>query len=236
MTRLAPKQEVDQRKPILGKTRQRNENAAFVTSRARVLDPELAKQLIQDRQSRGIDLYDEVWEGVYVMPPMPNLRHQRIVRRVSTVFDGTLVEEGLAEVYPGANVSDRRTNWQTNYRVPDVVVVLKNSQAIDCGTHLFGGPDFLVEIQSPGDDTEEKLLFYRDLRVREVLVIHRDQKHLRLFRHDGNQLVLVQATTFRGKKWLVSEVIPFAFRRVSAKSGARVEIQRTDGKPGSWTV
>jgi Uma2 family endonuclease len=117
-----------------------------------------------------------------------------------------------------------------------MVVVLKNSRAIDCSTHFCGGPDFLVEIQSPGDDTEEKVPFYGKIGVRELLIIHRDKRTLRLLRLEGEELVLVRPSSLEGKEWLVSEVLPLAFRRAVRKGIAVTQVRRTDGKPGLWTV
>src|SRR5204862_406563 len=105
----------------------------------------------------------------------------------------------MGEKYQGANVSDRRKGWDHNYRVPDMVVVLNDSRAVDCGTHFCGGPDFLIEIQSPGDDTEEKVPFYGKIGVRELLVIHRDRRTLRLLRLAGEELVLVEPSVVEGK-------------------------------------
>ncbi len=134
------------------------------------------------------------------------------------------------------NVSDRRKNWRDNYRVPDLVVVLNNSRAVDCGSFWYGGPDFLVEVESPADDTEEKVPFYAKIGVRELLIIHRDKRTLRLLRHDGQDLVLVKPSNGEGKQWLVSEVLPLAFRRTVIKGGPRTEVRRTDGQPGHWTI
>jgi hypothetical protein len=200
------------------------------------VDNGLAEELIRQRQQRGIDLYDEVWEGVYVMPSMPSMPHQKLVHDVEVVLDEVVVREDRGEVYPGANVSDRRSNWKENFRVPDVVVVLKNSRAIDCDTYLYGGPDFLVEIQSPGDETDEKIPFYNKIQVQELLIIHRDTRRLRLYRHNGRQLALVKPTTFQGGKWLVSQVVPLAFRRRIIKGVPKTEVRRTDGTPGTWLV
>ncbi len=137
--------------------------------------------------------------------------------------------EGRGRVQPGANVSDRRDGWEHNYRAPDVVVVLNDTRAIDCGTHWLGGPDFLVEIQSPGDETDEKLPFYTGLQVREILIVQRDTRELRLYRPDGEKLVPVAPSAFQGGKWLVSEVVPFAFRRRGMRRRPRTEVCRTDG-------
>ena len=133
-------------------------------TRTLVLGEDIFEDLVRERKRKGIDLYDEVWDGVYVMPSMPNLAHQRLVHRLEVPLDEVVEQEDRGAVYPGANVSDREHDWKENYRVPDIVVVLKGGRALNCDTHLFGCPDFLVEIQSPGDDTDEKLPFYRRAR------------------------------------------------------------------------
>ncbi len=201
-----------------------------------IRDAGLFDPLIQDRKRKGIDLYDEVWEGVYIMPSMPNNAHQGMVGDLGDVLTEVVKRGKLGSHLPGANVSDRRKGWEYNYRVPDIVVVLKNSRALDCKTHFCGGPDFLVEIQSPGDDTEEKVPFYGKIGVRELLIIHRDKRTLRLLRLQGEELVLVAPTHLDGKEWLISEVLPLAFRRVSRQGKPRNEVRRTDDKPGRWLV
>src|SRR5262249_43854475 len=150
-----------------------------------IRDDGLSDQLIQERKRKGIDLYDEVWEGMYVMPSMPNNAHQLLVSDLDIIFHEVIRKPGLGRGYPGANVSDRRKGWEHNYRVPDHLVVLNNSRAIDCGTHFCCGPDFLTEIESPGDDTEEMVPLYGKIGVRELLIIHRDKRTLRLLRLDG---------------------------------------------------
>jgi Uma2 family endonuclease len=192
--------------------------------------------LIEERKRKGLDLYDEVWEGMYVMPSMPNNAHQRLVGDLHIILDQVTRNAGLGQSYPGANVSDRRKGWDYNHRVPDLLVVLNNSRAVDCGTHFFGGPDFLVEIQSPGDDTEEKVPFYGKIGVRELLIIHRDKRTLQLLRLEGEELLLVKPSLLEGQEWLVSEVLPLAFRRTLSKGVPRTRVRRTDGQAGLWTV
>src|SRR5207302_6718560 len=122
-------------------------------SRLLVLDQDITDDLIRERQRLGNDRYDEVWNGVYVMPAMPNNAHQTLVHKLSHVFDNVVPEDdGI--IQPGANVSDRNAGWTDNYRIPDILVALIGGRAIDRGTHWQGGPDFLVEVESPGDDTE----------------------------------------------------------------------------------
>jgi hypothetical protein len=51
-----------------------------------IRDAGFADQLIQERKRKGIDRHDEVWEGMYVMPSMPNNAHQLLVGDLDDVF------------------------------------------------------------------------------------------------------------------------------------------------------
>jgi Uma2 family endonuclease len=201
-----------------------------------IRDAGVFDQLIQERKRKGRDRYDEVWEGMYVMPSMPSNAHQKLLDDLGDVLTEVVKRGKLGDKFQGANVSDRRKGWEYNFRVPDLVVVLNDSRAVDCGTHFCGGPDFLVEVQSPGDDTEEKVPFYGRIGVRELLIVHRDKRALRLLRLEGEELILVQPSVLEGKEWLVSAVLPLAFRRTLSKGVARTQVRRTDGEPGLWTV
>jgi Uma2 family endonuclease len=202
----------------------------------RIFDADLCRDLIRRRQALGIDKHDEVWEGVYLVPPLANNAHQDVVSFLAVILFNVISLEGLGRVQAGANVSDRQDGWEHNFRAPDVVVVLQSGRAVDCLTHWCGGPDFLIEVASPGDETEEKIPFYAQLQVRELLIVDRDTREPRLYRHDGQQLALVPLSTFRRKPWLVSAVVPLAYRRIDSPNGPRLGIRRTDGKRGTWTV
>jgi Uma2 family endonuclease len=208
----------------------------FFTDQVRILDPALCRAIIRERQLRGIDGYDEVFTGVYIVPPIANNPHQNLVGDLVGIFFIVITSEERGRVQGGANVSDRREGWEQHFRAPDVVVVLNSSRAVDCGTHWLGGPDFLVEVQSPGDETEEKIPFYDQLEIRELLIIHRDTRVIRLLRHDGQQLVEVGRSDAKDKNWLPSAVLPLAFRWKMTKAGPRTEVKRTDGKRKTWTI
>jgi Uma2 family endonuclease len=199
----------------------------------RVLNAGEMQRMIRRRRQLDIDHKDEVWDGVYVIMPDPTLVHQHIVTRMTVILVTVINDAGRGQAFAGTNVSDRRNDWKKNFRVPDVVVVLNEGRAIDCDTHWFGGPDFLVEVQSPGDDTDAKIPFYAELGVRELLIIHRDTRRLRLLRHDGTDLVPVEPDD---KKWLTSAVVPLAFRRTTVGRKAQTEVRRTDKVPGRWTI
>jgi Uma2 family endonuclease len=204
----------------------------------RVLNPNVADEIVRDRRKKGIDGHDEVWDGVYVVPPLANNPHQDLAGDLYMILYEVIKRPRKGRVQPGANVSDRADEeWVDSHRVPDVVVVLNRGRAIDRGTHWFGGPDFIIEVESPGDETDSKIPFYARIGVRELLVVHRDTRRLRLFRHDGTDLAPVEVSELEGKKWLVSAVVPLAFRRTTAGGrGPRTEVRRTDGTPGQWVV
>ena len=201
-----------------------------------ILDQDLIREFIQDRRDREIDQYDEVWEGVYIVPPIATNPHQDLVGAMAAILFNVIVLEARGRVFPGANVSDRRVGWKRRFRGPDVVVVLNGGRAVDCTTHWMGGPDFLIEVQTPGDQTEEKIPFYSQIGVQELLIVHRDTRELRLYRHNGNELVQIKPSDLQGVKWLVSKIVPLAFRRKVVRSGPLTEVQRTDGIAGNWTI
>src|SRR5437762_10470343 len=72
-----------------------------------VLDRDVSRDLIRKRKRLGIDRHDEIWDGVYVMPSMPNLVHQRLVGKLVALLIDVVEGEERGEVFPGANVSDR---------------------------------------------------------------------------------------------------------------------------------
>ncbi|HEY1381124.1 MAG TPA: Uma2 family endonuclease [Gemmataceae bacterium] len=201
----------------------------------RVVNAELADSMIDERRRLGIDGHDEIWDGVYVIPPTLTIKHQAILRDVGLILMKVLDKSGGDQVLLGANVSDRPgPDWLKNVRVPDIVVVLDGSRAVDCDTHYCGGPDFLVEIHSPGDETKAKIPFYARIGVRELLVIHRDTRRLRLFRHDGTDLAPAQPDC--KAKELTSAVVPLAFRRTTSGGRPRTQVRRTDGTAGRWVI
>jgi Uma2 family endonuclease len=202
----------------------------------RIRDPLLIRDYICARQGMGIDQHDEVWEGVYVVPPLANNQHQAIVAWLVGLLFNVVNLENRGKVFPGANVSDRRDGWTHNFRAPDIVVVLNGSTAEDCGTHWCGGPDFLVEVRSGKPDmVEEKFPFYSKIGVRELLVIDRDSREVTLYRSTASTMEPVVATMIGGRKWLASELVSLAFRRKMRSGQPETEIIRTDDTDGLWT-
>lgn len=189
-----------------------------------LLDSGLEKRIRDERRAWGADHHDEVWEGIYRVTPLPNNEHQQIVGQFVTILQSTIGWQGLGEVWPGVNVSDRTDDWTKNYRCPDVAVYLKGTAAQNCGSYWLGGPDFLIEVVSPGDDSRAKLPFYAKVGTREVLIVERDPWLLELFRLEGERLVSAGVSDFARASLLASQVVPFTFRLVSGSPRPKVEI------------
>jgi Uma2 family endonuclease len=200
-----------------------------------IRDPILGGDLLAERRRTGADRYDEVWEGVYVMPPLPNNEHQQLVMCLGAVLQEVLGWPGLGLVFPGVNVSDRDEGWEHNYRVPDLAVFLPGGKAQSRDTHWVGGPDFAVEITSPHDDTRAKVPFYGQVGVRELLLIDRHPWRLELYRLQGQQLTLAGQATPEQPAVLASQVVPLSFNVRPGTGRPLVEVVR-QGEERAWLV
>jgi Uma2 family endonuclease len=195
----------------------------------------LEERLIEERRAAGADRYDEVWDGVYVMSPMPNVEHQRFVGKLNTVFEIAVDWAGLGEAFPGVNISDRKDDWTKNYRCPDVAVFLNDTQAESRGTFWYGGPDFAIEIISDDDRTRDKFDFYAKVNTRELLIVDRDPWALELYRLTDGELRLVGTSTHDSSLVLSSEIVPLSFCLKAGTQRPVIEIRHDDGRQ-KWRV
>jgi Uma2 family endonuclease len=200
-----------------------------------VLDPDMAKDYIRQRRESGNDRWDEVWDGVYILMPNPNVEHQDIATGLSAIFRVQLDWAGRGRTFQGVNVSDQPVDWTRNYRCPDVAVYLPGNPAVDRGAYWQGGPDFAVEVISPDDRSREKLEFYASVGVRELLLIDRDPWGLELYRRRGSEWDLVGTSKPDQPVSLASAVLPLSFRLVPGPSRPIIEVVSADGAQ-TWAV
>lgn len=196
-------------------------------------DPFLEAELKAQRQLSGAGRWDEVWEGVYVIPPPVDDEHQDVQLGVASAVlharpTGALVRAGV-------NVSDRDEDWKHNYRCPDVVAFLPGSSAKNRGAYWLGGPDFAVEIISPHDRSRDKLPFYVSVNVRELLLVDRHPWALELHVLDGTTYTLHGTSTLSAPTPLRSSVLPLSFRLVPGSLRPQIEILHHDGQQ-RWTA
>ena len=140
---------------------------------------EMPQHLLDERAAKGLDRWDEMWEGVLHMPPMPNREHQDLALALGSWLRihwamplGNRVHGPINLASPGG--------WPKDYRIPDLVLLTPEVFAIDHNEYFEGPPTVAVEIRSPGDDTFEKMPFYAKLGVPELWIIDRDTKRVQL--------------------------------------------------------
>ena len=166
-----------------------------------------------ERHRRGADRFDEMWDGVLHMAPAPAYEQQRIVSAVLVFLAPLCERRGQGVLALGINVFNEMSP-APDYRIPDFTFVASGREGLLARDGVRGGgPDAVIEVRSPDDETYDKLPFFARLGVREVIVIDRDTKQPEIFRLAGSQYVAVQADSDR---WLRSEVMHVRFRRTDA--------------------
>jgi hypothetical protein len=200
-----------------------------------ILDPELSREICEERETRKLDRWDEVWDGLHVVAAVPNNEHQKLVMQLAVPFSSVVDWDAGEQVLPGANVSDREKGWKKNYRIPDVLVFLRGNLAKNCHTHWRGGPDLAVEIVSPGDQPRKKLDFYAAVGTRELLILDRDPWAQELYQLRRGKLHSIGRSEIPQSATLASKVLPLSFRLL--KGSPRPVIRMTHTATGQkWTA
>lgn len=137
--------------------------------------PIIPPELLAHRKLTGAYRWDEMWDGVLHMQPLPHLAQQDLEAEMEMYLRLRWAPGRGAKAYHQINVA-RPGGWPNDYRIPDLVILLPPRFAIDRNEYFEGGPDVVVEIHSPDDEAYEKLPFYARLGVPEVWIIHRDTK------------------------------------------------------------
>ena len=132
--------------------------------RALIVAPEAG--WLEDRRRRGIDCWDEVWDGVLHVPPEPSSFHQRLEGRLVEVLAPLARARGL-EAIPTLSILDP-ADHDRNYRTPDLLV-LDPQYVIRRGTE--GSVELVIEILSPGDESRDKFPFYAARGVKEIWLV-----------------------------------------------------------------
>ena len=127
-----------------------------------VRDPQPAefKALLERRRRLGQDLFDEVWEGVLHMNPVPHSRHGRLEWQLAGILAPLAAAAGLRAL------GQFNLGEEGDYRVPDGALVRPGPDAVYLPTAAL-----VLEIVSPGDESWEKLGFYAAHTVDELLIV-----------------------------------------------------------------
>jgi Uma2 family endonuclease len=181
---------------------------------------EVSPAELQHRKAIGADRWDEMWEGVLHMPPAPSNEHQRVLDELIAFLLVLFRRTKRGTLRSGINVFDESSSTES-YRIPDATFVAAGRERLlaDDGVR-GGGPDAVIEIRSPGDETHDKLPFYAARRVREVVVIDRDSKRPEVYRLAGSSYLSVSADR---DGWLTAETMRVRLRQAPGSTTLVVE-------------
>lgn len=171
----------------------------------KVLILDAPESMLDERRRMGLDGLDEMWSGVLHMVPPPGGPHQRMGAQLLLVL-GPLAERRALQPHYEAGLF--RT--AEDYRVPDQMYCRAESLS-ERGAE---GAELVVEILSPGDETNEKVDFYAGLGVREMLVVHPDDHRVELLRAVDQRLLPVSADADGS---VGSEVLGVTFATVQSR-------------------
>lgn len=179
---------------------------------------EVPSFILQWRQQTGATRWDEIWEGVLHMPPMPNRDHQELEGDLEWWLHEWWEGTGDNRVYHQINLAGIG-GWPSNYRIPDLVLLSPDRFHIDHNEYFEGPPNVVVEIRSPGDETLEKMPFYASLRVPEVWIIDRDTRVPEVHVFVGGEY---RSAAPDADGWILSEATGIMLR---ADAGKRLALQ-----------
>ncbi|MBL8897333.1 MAG: Uma2 family endonuclease [Planctomycetes bacterium] len=183
---------------------------------------DVPQELLDQRRKIGADRWDEVWDGVLHMVPSPNSAHQELVGDLYYWLRSQWTPRSVGRVAMGLNVA-RGTNWRQSYRVPDLSLMLPGGKARDRGEYIEGGPDVLIEVRSPGDETYQKIPFYSEIGVRELWVVDRDTQAVEVHMLEGEAPRLAPANA---EGWISSAATGLELRCAAGRVEMRWASQR----------
>jgi len=131
----------------------------------------------------------EIVDGVLQMSPAPNMRHQRLVRRLIQLLD-QCIPETVGEILPSP-IDVVVCSSPLKVRQPDVMVVLfredgwRDVQALLDAPPGEVIPDLVVEVLSPSKSrvaVQEKIEDYRPAGVREAWIVSPEAQTVEVLR------------------------------------------------------
>ena len=96
---------------------------------------EIESGILDGRRRTGADRWDEMWDGVLHMPPMPNRSHQELELKLGAWLDAFWAVPNGNRVYPPINLA-LPGRWPQDYRIPDLVLLTPDRFQIDCNEYF----------------------------------------------------------------------------------------------------
>ncbi len=148
--------------------------------------------------------YELVDQRLELMSPAPSTIHQLFVATLRDVLNGTCATDYLLILSPIDVVLSHH-----DVRQPDLIVLHRNRMEIVKVRGIFGVPDLVVEVVSPGSfrrDRKEKLVTYTKYKVPEYWLADPVNGTLEQYIFIDSQLVL--STVYEGDECIRSERMP----------------------------
>jgi Uma2 family endonuclease len=146
-----------------------------------------------------------VW-GVVREPAAPLYSHQHVVTRLTVLLDDHVRRHGLGQVV--VSPIDVVLDEQKALILQPDVVFLSNERLRLIRGQIWGGPDLVLEVLSPGSrryDHKDKLGWYRTYGVREYWVVDQIALEITVHVFDAKR---ERAVTFGRRRTLRSRVLP----------------------------
>ncbi len=167
---------------------------------------------MDERARLDQDRSDEMWDGVLHMVPPAGAGHQDRGSRLTEMLGPLARASGLRLSYETGVFRPGRTD---DYRVPDIVV---RADLYSSARGVEGRAELVIEIRSPNDESRDKVPFFAEMGIPEVLILEPSEPILvRLDRGGSYARVAPEADG-----WITSEVLPFAVRKDKAD---RIEVR-----------
>lgn len=134
----------------------------------------------------------EVFDGIVYDMASPSQIHQAISMQLSTIINNYILrKKGPCSIF-SAPFDVKLSDYPLTIVQPDIMVICDKNK-LD-GKRCNGAPDFIIEIVSPGnasDDYIRKLYYYKNYGVREYWIVDPKRKTITVNYFEGN-IVSVQ--------------------------------------------
>ncbi len=130
--------------------------------------------------------YVELVDGTVVEKEMVQLDHEKLQRWLSTLLDLYVHARQLGIVL-GSRTPVQITRYRG--RLPDLIFVRQERMTIVQQKAVFGAPDLVIEIVSPGDYASDVVALetdYRSIGVGEICFIDQRKRSVRILRRQAD--------------------------------------------------
>lgn len=153
------------------------------------LSPQLELFTLNQYEALPEDHRVEVFDGVVYDMASPSQEHQTISMELSTILNTYIKNNnGSCRVFHAS--FDVKLNDQPLTIVQPDLMIICDKNKLD-GKRCNGAPDFIIEIVSPGnpsDDYIRKLYYYKNAGVREYWIVDPRRKTVTVNYFEGNLL------------------------------------------------